>query len=39
MASQEPAGASTEMRRSYVMVVVIWIITLAALFIFPKLFA
>ena len=39
MASQEPAAVSTEMRRSYVKVIVVWAITLAALYFFPKLFA
>ena len=39
MASQEPAAVTPEMRRSYVKVILVWAITLAALYVFPKLFA
>jgi hypothetical protein len=39
MASQDPTGAATEMRRSYIRVILVWAITLAALYAIPKLFA
>jgi hypothetical protein len=39
MASGEHAGVSSDMRRSYIRVLIVWVVTLAALYVFPKLFA
>ena len=39
MSQPEPPGASSDMRRSYIRVLIVWILTLAALYAFPQLFA
>jgi hypothetical protein len=39
MTQPEPPGASTDMRRSYLRVLIVWVLTLAALYAFPQLFA
>ncbi len=39
MAAGEPPGASDDMRRSYLRVLIVWILTLAALYAFPQFFA
>jgi hypothetical protein len=39
MAPPERPGASSDMRRSYIRVLIVWAVTLAALYVFPKLFA
>jgi hypothetical protein len=39
MTQPEPPGASDAMRRSYLRVLIVWAVTLAALYVFPKLFS
>ena len=39
MTELEPPGAPTDMRRSYLRVLIVWVLTLAALYAFPQLFA
>jgi hypothetical protein len=39
MTSPDSPGGTSEMRRSYVRVIIVWVVTLAALYAFPKLFA
>jgi hypothetical protein len=39
MSQPEPPGASGDMRRSYIRVLIVWLLTLAALYAFPRLFA
>ena len=39
MTQPEPPGASDNMRRSYLRVLIVWILTLAALYAFPQFFA
>lgn len=39
MTQPEVPGTSDDMRRSYLRVLIVWILTLAALYAFPQLFA
>jgi hypothetical protein len=39
MSQPEPPGVSGDMRRSYIRVLIVWLLTLAALYAFPRLFA
>jgi len=39
MSQPEPPGASGDMRRSYIRVLIVWLLTLAALYAFQQYFA